>query len=148
MVKRYLEGDDVKLYETVKECLETAIKEDGVTECYYDFTADGNCGYELFESSGGHVVTPNEMVRIAEKFFGEFGWVHFEGLGKDGNVSISCYLAEETKDSLTEKRVKRDKERKQKLFAEWKNTNPKDRTKENYEKFVSSWKERKEWEEK
>jgi len=144
MVKRYLEGTDTERFETVRECLEAAIKEGEVTECYYDFSAAGSCGYELFESSGGHVVEPKEMVRLAEKFFNEFDWVHFEGLGKNGNVYISCYLAEETRESFTEKRIKQDKERKRKLIAEFR----KDGTKEAYEKLRYTLTHFDEWKEK
>jgi hypothetical protein len=144
MVKRYLEGTDTKCFETVRECLEAAIKDEGITECYYDFLADGNCASELFESSRGHVVEPKEMVRIAEKFFNEFDWVHFEGIGKNGKAYVSCYLAEETKDSFAEKRIKRDKERTQKLLAEWR----KDKSKESYEKLTYAMKHIDEWKEK
>ena len=144
MVKRNLEVDNTERFETVKECLEAAIKEEEVRVCYYDFLANGSCGYELFESSHGHVAEPKDMIRIAEKFFTEFGWVHFEGLGKNGNVYISCYLAEETKDSFTEKRIQIEKDRKNKLIEEWR----KNKTDESYEKLKHSIRYVEEWKEK
>lgn len=76
--------------------MEYQIKEQEIEECYYAFDADGQCGSNLFESIHGHVVEPSDMLRIAEKFFNEFGFVHFEGWGKDGKAYVSCYKAEET----------------------------------------------------
>ena len=45
------------------------------------------------------------MLRIAEKFFNEFGWVHFEGMGKDGEAYVTCYKAEETEEDFIKRRV-------------------------------------------
>ena len=144
MVKRSLESTDTKRFETVRECLESVIKEEEITQCYYEFSAAGSCAYELFESSHGHVVKPNEMVRIAEKFFNEFDWVHFEGEGKNGNVYVNCYLAEETKDSFTEKRIEQDRNRKRELIAEYR----KNESKEAYEKLKYTLTHFDEWKEK
>ena len=118
MVKRYF--DDSERFESVKECLEAAIEKEGIRKCYYYFTANGNCSIDLFESTRAHSVEPKEMVNIAEKFFNEFGWVSFEGLGKNGKAYVSCYLADETEESFYEKQIQRDKEKKQKLLSEYK----------------------------
>lgn len=144
MVKRYLEDENAKRFETVRECLETAIKEEGLTKCYYHFTADGNCSIDLFESTRAHAVEPKEMVRLAEKFFNEFDWVHFEGIGKNGKACISCYLADETKESFFEKRMQRDKERKQKILTELKEKG----SKEAFKEALKKWKTTEEWKEK
>ena len=84
------------------------------------------------------------MVRLAEKFFNEFDWVHFEGIGKNGNTYISCYLADETKESFFEKRIQRDKERKQKLLAELRENY----SHETFQKVAKKWKTTEEWKEK
>lgn len=144
MVKRNLEDANAKRFETVKECLEEAINEEGLTTCYYYFTADGNCGLDLFESTRAHAVEAKEMVRIAEKFFNEFDWVHFEGYGKNGEAYICCFLADETNESFIEKRIQRDKDRKQKLFAELKENY----SHETFQKFAKKLKTTEEWKEK
>lgn len=144
MVKRSFKSTDTRRFESVRECLETAIKEEGITKCYYDFTEDGNCAFDLFDSTCVHVVDPKEMVRVAEKFFNEFDWVHFDAIGKNGETYISCYLDEDTQESLAEKLIKKDEERKKKLFEEFK----KNKGIEGYKKLLHAIRFEQEWKEK
>ena len=92
-------------FETIRECLEYQIKEQEIETCIYYFDVEGNCGCYMFESTRAHDVEPSDMLRIAEKFFNEFGWVHFEGIGKDGEAYVSCYKAEETEEDFIKRRV-------------------------------------------
>ena len=101
MVKRFFE--DTERFETVRECLEAQIKEQEITNCLYDFDKNGNCACYQQGPSHKHFAEPNEMIRIAELFFNEFDWVHFEGWGKDGKTSLYCYMADETEESFKER---------------------------------------------
>ena len=107
MFVRYF-GDEMR-FETIRECLEHQIKEQEIHTCIYYFNVEGNCGYYIYEGSRGHLVEPSDMLRIAEKFFNEFGWVHFEGIGKNGEAYVDCYKAEETQEDFIKRRVEEDK---------------------------------------
>lgn len=144
MVKRYLNEPNAERFETVKECIESVINDEDIKECYYYFTENGNCSIDLFESTRAHIVDPKEMVRIAEKFFNEFDWVHFEGYGKNGKTYISCFLDEETNDSFVKKLIDRDEKRKNKILSEMKN----DKSKDAFINAVKKMRTIKEWEEK
>ena len=107
MLVRYF-GDEMR-FETIRECLEHQIKEQEIHTCIYDFDVEGDSAYYIYEGSRGHYAEPSDMLRIAEKFFNEFGWVHFEGIGKNGEAYVDCYKAEETEEDFIKRRVEEDK---------------------------------------
>ena len=146
MVKRDFE--DTERFETVRECLETQIKDQEISTCIYDFDKNGHCACYQKGVSHLHTVEPNEMIRIAVLFFNEFGWVHFEGWGKDGKTSIYCYLADETEDTFRKRFAHKAKvwfcERNRKLDEQRKKGVPE----EEINKLLSDkWYSSEEWEE-
>ena len=134
-----------KRFETVRECLEYQIKEQKLARCCYDFNEEGNCAYYLHESTRGHIVEPSDMLRIAEKFFNEFGWVHFEGWGEAGDGYVTCYKAEEKEKDFIKRRVedhnKRVREKINKCNEMLRNGVSKEEVLDYYHKAPKEWEE-------